>query len=563
MSDVAQPKIEPIGADMFAIAFRYDERQVEQLRCLSVRKWNRTARRWEVHISHLGEVVRIFGLDPKTIDHGLWRAYQMLRIRGHKARIEAGNVTARLDGEGLPLQAIDDGTSFLVPGHQFMPRFVAGQWDGRKHLFDRKRKSFPAGLTPRVAALLAAHGVQHTLHEEPPPESVPVELSEPAIELRPYQEECIAAALEARRGVLEMATGAGKTAVAGCIIHRLAHPAMFFVHTRDLLHQTRRTFENMLGVRVGQVGDGVVDLRPVTVATIQTCAKALGIKIEKTPEGDALENDRTDIKTGQRRLLEAIRDVPVVFFDECHHLPADCCYSLAMQTKSAAYRYGLSATPYRSDRQDLLLEAAIGPKVYRANASVLIEQGFLVPPLVRFHAVPALHVVGRRPEYSEVFEDYIVRNPRRNGLIAEHARALEKKRVSVLILVSQVAHGEQLQALMPGVPLVQGSDPSPLRQEVFGRLERKEQMVVIATTLADEGLDIPTLGAVVLASGGKSETRALQRVGRALRPAPGKKQAVVLDFFDNAPFLSDHSLQRLEIFRSEPAFRVETVGFKA
>jgi superfamily II DNA or RNA helicase len=487
----------------------------------------------------------------------------MLRIRGQKARIEAGNVTSHLDGDALPLQAIDEETSFHIPGYQYMPRYVAGQWDGRKHLLDRKHKTFPAGLTSRVSAVLTAQGVQHTVHEEPLPESVPITVAEPVIELRPYQVECIEAALEARRGVLEMATGAGKTAVAACIIHRLSHPAMFFVHTRDLLHQTRRTFEKMLGVRVGQVGDGVVDLRPVTVATIQTCAKALGIKIEKAADDDALENDKTDIKTSQRRLLEAIRDVPVVFFDECHHLPADCCYSLAMQTKAAAYRFGLSATPYRSDRQDLLLEAAIGPKIYRANASVLIDQGYLVAPLVRFHAVPALHVVGRRPEYNEVFEDYIVRNPRRNGMIAEHARALEKKRVSVLILVSQVAHGEELQALMPGVPLVQGSDPSPLRQEVFGRLERKEQMVVIATTLADEGLDIPTLGAVVLASGGKSETRALQRVGRSLRPSPGKKQAVVVDFFDNAPFLREHSIQRLEIFRTEPAFRVETVGFKA
>ena len=81
--------------------------------------------------------------------------------------------------------------------------------------------------------------------------------------------------------------------------------------------------------------------------------------------------------------------------------------------------------------------------------------------------------------------------------------------------------------------------------------------------LADEGLDIPSLRAVVLASGGKSETRALQRVGRALRTAPGKTEAIVVDFFDNAPYLKEHSMARLELFRNEPTFRVETVGFRA
>jgi superfamily II DNA or RNA helicase len=252
----------------------------------------------------------------------------------------------------------------------------------------------------------------------------------------------------------------------------------------------------------------------------------------------------------------------VVFFDECHHLPADCCYSVALQTHGACYRYGLSATPYRSDRQDMLLEAALGEKLYRANASVLIEQGFLVAPKITFHAVPAYRKApSQQPDYQTVFSEYIVKNPKRNSMIVEQARALAKKEKSVLVLVSQVAHGEALVKLMPEAALVQGSDPSEKRRRVFRKLEKKKQLIVVATTLADEGLDIPTLDAVILASGGKSESRALQRIGRALRIAPGKKAAIVVDFLDNAPFLGDHSMRRIEIFRSEPKFKVEAKGF--
>lgn len=556
--------IEPLGPDSFALSFPYDDNLVAMVRRLGNRRWNKRAKRWEIGICHLGEVAQGFGVDPKTLDRKLWRAYQMIRIRGQRARVHCGPVLAHIEGDGLPFHDIDQATSFLVPGHQFMPRFVKGEWDGRRHLFDRRKHVFPAGLVDRVVSVLQGHGVDCCVSHEPEAEYLDVEAAPPDLVPRDYQAECVEKALEGRRGVLEMATGAGKTAVAGLIIQRLGRPAMFFVHTRDLLHQTRRAFEAQLGLPIGQVGDGLIDIRAVTVATIQTCARALGIELDAPPDEEVkLEKDKTDVQGHRVELLKALRDVPVVFFDECHHLPADCAYSLAMQTAGAHHRFGLSATPYRDDRQDMLLEAALGPKLYRANASLLIQKGFLVPPRIRFHAVPAFKVVTGRPDYQEIFQHYIVNNQRRNGMIAEQARGLAEQGRSVLILVSQVAHGEALRELLPDAPLVQGSDSASHRHHIFRELHDRRRLIVIATTLADEGLDIPSLRAVVLASGGKSETRALQRVGRALRTAPGKTEAIVVDFFDNAPYLKEHSMARLELFRNEPAFRVETVGFRA
>jgi superfamily II DNA or RNA helicase len=335
---------------------------------------------------------------------------------------------------------------------------------------------------------------------------------------------------------------------------------LFLVHTRDLLHQTRNVLSEYLGLPIGQAGDGVVSLQHVTVATVQTCARALDVKITKTPEDDeTLESDRTDLRHTAAELAAYIKQVPVVFFDECHHLPADTTYDLSMQMEGASWRFGLSATPYRADKMDLLLEAALGPKLFAAPASALIEKGYLVPPKIRFLPVPALIVRSGKADYQDIFTSYVVENPRRNQLVADTARQLADKGNSVLILVSQVRQGEALQKLLPNVPLVQGADPADRRAEVFAALASKELPIAIATTLADEGLDVPSLNAVILASAGRSETRALQRVGRALRPSPKKKHAVVIDFMDDAPFLKEHAQRRLKIFQSEPRFEVKVL----
>jgi superfamily II DNA or RNA helicase len=578
-------QIEMLPENRFALMFPYDEARVAEVRKLHDRRWNADAKRWELPIAQLGNVMRLFRLETNQLDRKVMRAWQMHQIRAAKVKMQSGNLVTTLIGEGLPLEKIDAVTSFFVPGYRYMPRYKKGQWDGKKHLFNARKKTLPTGLVPRVCSVLEQDGL---LCEVQPSEAVasplaevsilaavaepqaapttrgkkkPVTKSADTVEFRDYQKECIEAALAGKRGVLQLATGGGKTLIAAEMIRRIDRPAVFLVHTRDLLHQTREVLANYLGIPIGQAGDGVVSLQHVTVATVQTCARALDVKITKSADDDeSLESDKTDLRHTAADLAEYIRQVPVVFFDECHHLPADTTYDLSMQMEGASWRYGLSATPYRADRLDLLLEAALGPKLFAAAASALIEKGFLVPPKIRFMPVPALIVRSGKAEYQDVFSSYVVENPRRNQLVVETAKELAGKGHSVLILVSQVRQGENLQALLPDVPLVQGADAAERRAEIFGALSRKEQQIVIATTLADEGLDVPSLNAVILASAGRSETRALQRVGRALRPAPKKKHAVVVDFMDEAPFLKDHAQRRLEIFKSERAFDVKVLG---
>lgn len=576
MTKTQATSLELLENGKIAVSFPYNDEIISRLRALTERKWDPEKRRWEVGIGHLNELMEIFRLEQADVEKKLLRAYQMFRIRHGRARINANNLDAVVAGVNLPIDKIDRHLSFHIPGYRFMTRYKKGTWDGKRHLFNNKKNTFPSGLACRVARLIKEAGVECDIHWPDDPQTdqlvfdatpAPAKPSARSrktaatppralTELREYQEKCVAAALQGKRGVIELATGGGKTLIAAHLIHRIARPALFLVHTRDLMHQTIAVFERELGMPIGQAGDGVIDLKPITVATMQTCARAMDIKIDQSPDDDEnLESDKTDVASRAAELQQFITTVPVVFFDECHHLPADTAYSLAMEMGNARWRYGLSATPYRADRQDMLMEAALGPKLYSARASTLIDLGYLVPPHIKFLPVPQLIIKAGKTDYQDIYTSYVVENRRRNKLITETAEQLQAEGKSVLILVSQVRHGETLREMMHGkAVLVQGSDTTDERHQVFDQLARKEQLIVIATTLADEGLDVPSLDAVILGSAGRSETRALQRVGRALRKAPGKTSALVIDFMDNAPYLREHAADRLEIFRTEPRF---------
>jgi superfamily II DNA or RNA helicase len=86
--------------------------------------------------------------------------------------------------------------------------------------------------------------------------------------------------------------------------------------------------------------------------------------------------------------------------------------------------------------------------------------------------------------------------------------------------------------------------------------------VTVASTIFDEGIDVRPLDALILAGAGKSPTRALQRIGRVIRKytypdGREKTNAYVYDFWDHLPYLTDHALERLKMYQSEPEFVIK------
>lgn len=563
------PTIQLIKDETLGVTFAYDARVVDLIKLLRVRRWNAAKKRWEVHLSHLPELMRIFKLEESQIDPDISKRFKDA-LPQSGLRVRLGTLRGKISGSGAPIEKIDAATSFLIPGHKFSPKFKSGQWDGRKHLFDTRALTFPAGLWSKVEIQLKAAKAEYSVeHEATAPNTYqPLGAAAQKVALRPYQEAALSAALENSRGIIQMATGGGKTMLAAHLLRRLDRPAMFFVHTLDLLYQAAGVFERELGCEIGILGDGQANLRPITVATIQTVANACsGTRPARRPKAGEDEEERVEKPVHfddatRREVIDFLESVPVVIFDECHHVPADTFYKIAMRTLAAQRRYGLSATPWRDDGADLMLEAALGPCLHETRASDLIDAGYLVKPLIQMLPAPIV-ALRRRTEYHDCYAAAIVENRERNRVIAARARQWAAEGRSVLILVAQVAHGLQLAGLLPEARFAHGGLESELRRQYLGELEQKLRPIMIATTLADEGLDVPTLGGLILAGGGKSQTRAFQRIGRVLRPAGGKTEARVLDFLDDAPWLRNHSQARLALYRQEPRFQIQMLRREA
>jgi superfamily II DNA or RNA helicase len=462
-------------------------------------------------------------------------------------------------------------TSFRPEGYQYTTLFQRGKTDGRVKLL--KRSKFPAGLLSHVVRVLDKHKVEYTLEVEPYADDKPsLQLGTVGLESRYYQDDAVEAGVLNPRGIIQAPTGSGKTAIGCRIIAMRGKWALVVVPTIDLLHQYKSFLEEHLvpeglagsilgntGLwRIGQLGDGVVDPQPVTVATARTAAKALNVAYEKYEYGEYDDKDDTKVKPGELR--EWIAKIGLVIVEEAHILGAQTTYDLTVKIP-APCKLGFSASPWRDDGADLMIEAATGPKIYTITASELVASGHLVPPIIRVVKTagwwqPAAwgttcRRCGRqrrmtatgpaercecgaegmwKSEFTDAYNAEIVNNAIRNGMIAHQVQQLEGP---TLVLVKQVKHGRLLEQMIPGSRFLSGKDKGSERVQAFQDMREGRLLVLVATTIADLGLDIPILRNLVLAAGGKSSTRHLQRIGRVARTYPGKDHALVVDYDDS------------------------------
>jgi len=136
--------------------------------------------------------------------------------------------------------------------------------------------------------------------------------------LRSYQTEAAAAWEQAGgRGQIIMPTGTGKTEVALAIMARTKIATLVVAPVRDLMYQWHRRILSALGYDAGIVGDGLMNLKPVTVTTYDSAY----IHMARIGAGFGL-----------------------LVFDEEHHLPGRCRREAAILS-TAPRRLGLTATP--------------------------------------------------------------------------------------------------------------------------------------------------------------------------------------------------------------------------
>jgi superfamily II DNA or RNA helicase len=132
----------------------------------------------------------------------------------------------------------------------------------------------------------------------------------------------------------------------------------------------------------------------------------------------------------------------------------------------------------------------------------------------------------------------------------------EQKRGTVLILVDRIEHGEYLQSHIADSQFICGELKKKEREEIIDNIRNGSLSVVIATKLFDEGVDFPSMHTLILAAGGRSGIKMIQRTGRVLRLFQGKDRATIYDFIDRTKYLFSHSKRRVNILKKEPMFNI-------
>lgn len=468
--------------------------------------------------------------------------------------------------------ALREELSATVPGAHYVTAALAAKqmegesdsdstegWDGVYRLLTKAGR-FPAGLTDRVTRWLQDKGHWVTVTNQLPhytPDSPPVAWSGT---LDPEQEEAVQALLATKRGMVSAPPRSGKTLIAAEAIRRAGvFPAVFLLERLDIAQPPRGAvtkFQDYFGdtLKIGWAYDGQVEVGDIMVVTVQTACQAIQQKLELTD--DDIPEDELD-QTGKAVLLDVLHKARLVYTDEGHHLAAPTYRAVLREMKQREYCWSGSGTPYRDDNLDLLMEGACGPIVHTITRQQMIRRNRLVPAHIYLAQMPHKEYK-RGAAFPTRRADYIHRNPIRNKAIVEFVQMMVSKQLSVMVICDhtvqvRIIHNHLKTARIDHVCMAASgkyaTEPRD-RQDVWDDLQEKKNLVVV-TTLGQEGLDVPSMAGVVIAAGGASSVRAMQRF-RCMTAWPGKDACYVLDFVDDAKYFEAHSKDRLRMYMTEP-----------
>ncbi len=330
---------------------------------------------------------------------------------------------------------------------------------------------------------------------------------------KPFQQIAVDDILSKDFGTLRAPTGSGKTVMALEIIAERKQPCLVICHTKELLNQWVDRIETFLGIprtEIGVIGGGKRKIGDrITVGLVQSiykCADAVAPHIGH------------------------------LIVDECHRTPSRT-FTECVSAFDSKYMLGLSATPWRRDKLSRLIYWFLGDVVHEVDADQLRENGDILKAEVVTRETDFRPFSDPVTEYSRMLSE-LTEDPDRNRLIASDVVQQVRKNEGIsLVLSDRKAHCEALQAALAkhgiDAALLTGDLPAKQRQETVEKLNDGQVKVLVATgQLIGEGFDCKALSTLFLATPIKFSGRVLQYLGRVLRPAPGKKKAVVYDYID-------------------------------
>jgi len=473
--------------------------------------------------------------------------------------IEINNAKSKIIGlDNLTvIDALSLSLSYEIGGAFFSWKMKNSGWDGRNRLLTSKQE-FPTGLVDRVERVLKSYDVKYTLDDRRKYTTPKSSGKWKGLDLYDYQNKIVQTCLEKKKGMVKACTGAGKSLIISKTVYEYNVPTVIYVISTDLLHQMHDDLKNSLDKPIGMVGDGVCDIQDVTVCSAWTVGKAFSKKVIKGDED--VSPDKWSPSQEQRdSIREMARSAKLLILDEAQFAAAESIKIILQNSTGAAHRFGFSGTPWRSAGDDILLEAAFGDAICDLKSSELIKLGYLVPAHFVFKTIPKLSEPVAK-NWKTVKSKYIVNNEVRNRILINETMKLMDIGRKPLLLFKEHAHGKILRDMLPSninYRYVTGKLSTDERNNVRKEFQEGKVDLIIASSVYDQGINLPALDALILADPGKSTAKALQRVGRVIRgnKSSGKKDAIIIESFNQAHYVNKHSHGRYQIYKTEEAFK--------
>ena len=349
--------------------------------------------------------------------------------------------------------------------------------------------------------------------------------------LRDYQKKAVEWA-KTSHGLIIAPAGSGKTWIAASIIkhyHQL-HPDWSFgwtAPTRETCQQARTS------LKVAGVPDGIVDVR--------------------------CPHESVDFSKKQ-----------LLVIDECKHSPARVLRGIIESCNGL--RYGFDATPWCDDEErNAVTRTLFFNRTYEIKRSDIGDS--LADAYLEISDATDLNIQQKiddnidrlfnaRRRYMRISDDELKRmcaweslvdigicqNRERNRYAMNYA--LEHLDMQTLILIPRITLGEEYESWIPNSRLVHSKIGKKDRRAYMEEFKAGNLRTMIATSLADEGLDLPNVELLIMVSGGRSSQKTIQRASRALRKTETKNCATIVDFSDKFhPIGAFHAKKRMKCYR--------------
>lgn len=341
-----------------------------------------------------------------------------------------------------------------------------------------------------------------------------------------YQKIAIQQMIKAGGGILQAPCGSGKTNMGIEILRRIGRKTLWLCHTGDLLRQAKKDMEKQYpNIKIGLTTAGKLEIGDdVTISTVQTMDKI---------DPHLYENE-----------------FEVVIVDECSH-----CAGSPTQTKmfqrvvsniKARYKYGLTATPDRSDGIIKSMFAYLG-----VNPNGEFESTYKVPKEViktiiakheRFEINSGYNEFNMRKiynysgqmEFNKLISE-LSSNSERTDKIVQNIINCHKQGRKQAVLSLRVEHCEEFVAKLnsAGIKAVlcTGKTKDKDRNAILN--QQVEWDVVVSTfALFKEGISINELDTMHLTLPVNDKATTVQCAGRVERYLENKKQPIVYDYVD-------------------------------